>query len=86
MNTTNYLAAAAALAVAFWPQISAYLKTFLAKRETPAAGDLDTPSYQTAIEDLASVRLRLLKTECLGDAQKQAVDTLTLALVSGSDK
>jgi hypothetical protein len=32
------------------------------------------------------VRRRLVETENLGEAQKAAVDTLTLALVAGSDK
>ena len=44
------------------------------------------PTYQEAIADLASVRLRLLGTDGLTDQAKAAIDTLTLALVSGSDK
>jgi hypothetical protein len=32
------------------------------------------------------VRLRLLGTAKLGDEQKKAIDTLTLALVDGSDQ
>ena len=43
------------------------------------------PTYQSAIADLAHVRLRLLQTEKLDDAAKKAIDTLTLALVAGSD-
>lgn len=44
------------------------------------------PTYQEAIADLASVRLRLLGTDGLSEQAKAAIDTLTLALVSGSDK
>jgi cytochrome c-type biogenesis protein CcmH/NrfG len=44
------------------------------------------PTYQSAIADLAHVRLRLLQTDSLDDKAKAAIDTLTLALVSGSDK
>lgn len=43
-------------------------------------------TYLTAIENLGVVRARLVQTESLGEAQKAAIDTLTLALVSGSDK
>lgn len=44
------------------------------------------PTYQGAISDLAVVRRRLLETQQLTDAAKQAIDTLTLALVAGSDQ
>jgi len=44
------------------------------------------PTYQSAIADLANVRLRLLQTELLNDQAKAALDTLTLSLVAGSDK
>jgi hypothetical protein len=36
--------------------------------------------------DLQSVRLRLVRTDCLAQDQKNAIDVLTLALVDGSDK
>ena len=53
----------------------------------PAPGKpAGTTSYITAIENLGIVRTRLVQTESLGEAQKAAIDTLTLALVSGSDK
>lgn len=44
------------------------------------------PSYSKAIDDLACVRTRLKVTGCLKDEQLKAIDTLTLALVAGSDK
>ena len=48
----------------------------------PAAG----VGYQKAMADLASVRKRLADTKTLDDATKKAIDTLTLALVAGSDQ
>jgi len=61
-------------------------------RVTPAAlGPAQTlvtpgPTYQSAIADLANVRRRLVQTQRLDDAVKKAIDTLTLALVAGSDE
>lgn len=43
-------------------------------------------SYEAAIHNLAVVRSRLVRTSLLADEQKKAIDTLTLALVAGSDK
>ena len=48
----------------------------------PAAG----VGYQKAIADLANVRKRLSSTQQLDDKVKTAIDTLTLALVAGSDQ
>jgi hypothetical protein len=42
--------------------------------------------YQKAMHDLATVRLRLIQTKQLDDKAKSAIDTLTLALVAGSDQ
>lgn len=42
--------------------------------------------YQAAIADLANVRKRLADTKALDDAARKAIDTLTLALVAGSDQ
>lgn len=43
-------------------------------------------TYQRAMADLATVRRRLIETKQLDDAAKKAIDTLTLALVAGSDQ
>ena len=51
----------------------------------PAAG----VGYEEAIHNLALVRSRLNATDLLGEEkspQRAAIDTLTLALVAGSDK
>lgn len=52
-----------------------------APRPAPAA-----VGYQRSMADLATVRLRLLQTKQLDDKVKAAIDTLTLALVAGSDQ
>ena len=62
----------------------------LARQATPALGPSPapphlTPTYQSAIADLAHVRLRLVQTKALDETAKKAIDTLTLALVAGSD-
>jgi hypothetical protein len=43
-------------------------------------------TYQSAIASLASVRSRLVATGGLTEPVKSAIDTLTLALVAGSDE
>jgi hypothetical protein len=50
--------------------------------QKPAAGI----GYQKAMADLATVRRRLVETKQLDDQAKKAIDTLTLALVAGSDQ
>lgn len=42
-------------------------------------------TYQRAMLDLANVRKRLVATTGLDEKAKAAIDTLTLALVAGSD-
>lgn len=90
---TSALAAAAAVVVLLWPKIQSVfgwatglwqgvLDAPLPKPHEEAVA----PSYQSAIANLATVRLRLRLTERLGDEQKKAVDALTLALVDGSDQ
>lgn len=90
MTTAQYIAAAAAVIVAFWPALkaggeSAIRWWFSDDHDHPPARLLG-PSFQTSINSLAGIRQRLSATGCLGDTQKQAIDALTLALVDGSDK
>ena len=86
----QYALGAAAVLVAAWPQIREVASSLMSEDKTvPAPKPLNevvSPNYQTAIANLATVRLRLIHTEGLGDPQKAAIDTLTLALVAGSDK
>lgn len=84
----TFLAIAAAVAVLLWPQrqkqspASFALPSLDLGPPTPAPM---TPTYKAAISALADVRERLVKTECLGDAESKAINAITLALVSGSD-
>lgn len=77
--------AAAALLVAFWPQIKAGVMAWQWPSPEPV-GESEAVPYQTSIAYLADVRTRLKATGLLDDARKAAIDTLTLALVEGSDQ
>lgn len=89
MSIIQYACAAAAVAVAAWPQIRDAVTHMLSDDpNVPPPKPLDqavSPNYQMAISHLAAVRLRLLHTDHLEDDQKKAIDILTLALVDGSD-
>lgn len=76
MTWAQMAAAAVAVVVGLWPQLK------LIPKVIPSSG----PTYQEAIANLALVRARMLATDTLGDEQRKAIDTLTLALVAGSDK
>lgn len=92
MTTAQILAAVTGLATLAWPKLAPWatgLWQGLAKPKPPLPTPPEeavAPSYTTAIENLASVRTRLKATACLNDAELKAIDTLTLALVAGSDK
>lgn len=78
----------AAAAVAAWPQIASVVKSLALggirlPSRAPAASSV---SYEKAIRDIAEVRFRLVDTDLLTDEAKKAIDSLTLALVAGSDK
>lgn len=81
------------MVVAFWPQIKAAASAVVDGFGSFRGGETDavakataSVSYQQAIAYLAEVRTRLKVTEKLDDARKVAIDTLTLALVEGSDQ
>lgn len=89
MTPEQIAMAAIAAAVAFWPNVADLAKKGLAVLRGRPAGPSVVPggvSFEAAVHDLASVRSRLVATGHLGDEQKSAIDALTLALVSGSDK
>lgn len=84
------LIGAAALAVAAWPHIKtvvlwAYDKATTATKNAEGVLLKDV-AYERAFHDLAIVRNRLVSTGMLNEAEKKAIDTLTLALIAGSDK
>lgn len=80
-----------AAVVVAWPKIAAVGKFVLGKLPgvpVPPPGGAAV-GYEEAIHNLARVRARLNTTGLLGDEkspQRAAIDTLTLALVAGSDK
>lgn len=76
-----------ALLVLFSPWMIAKAVYLLGHGDIPyTAKPAAAVSYQKAMADLANVRLRLLETKQLDDKVKAAIDTLTLALVAGSDQ
>ena len=76
----------AAVGFLAWPVIQ-QVPAFVARMASRKAGGSPKGlTYQSAVASLADVRSRLLATECLKDPQKGAINTLTLALVDGSDK
>lgn len=90
MSILQTVCGVSAVVVAAWPAISKTVAGYFSEDKTvPAPKPLNeavAPNYQTAIANLAAVRLRLLRTDCLDVDQKAAIDVLTLALVDGSDK
>jgi hypothetical protein len=82
-------AAVIAAGVVAWPKLVQLVKSL--RRFTPAGpvAPAAPVSYEGSIHNLALVRARLNSTGLLGDEkspQRAAIDTLTLALVAGSDK
>ena len=78
------LLGAAALLIA-GPSLWRARPVILGPSEAAAKPPHLAPTYQSAIADLAHVRLRLVQTKALDETAKKAIDTLTLALVAGSD-
>lgn len=83
MSPLVVLLAVAGAALLLWPKPQDKPRDPNPFRAAAAAAQ---PSYQASLSALAAVRLRLLRTENLTDQTRAAIDTLTLALVSGSDK
>jgi hypothetical protein len=82
MTILQGVAAAAAVIVAAGPQLKKALALFGPR---PSADGV-APSYRDAMTALASVRLRLKATDRLDEERKKAFDSITLALVDGSDQ
>ena len=82
MTYTQMAAVAAAVVIAGWPIVSTLAAWFAARPQDSSV----VPAYGKAMADLQSVRARLIRTGCLAQDQKNAIDVLTLALVDGSDK
>ena len=90
MTPEQVIAAVFAAAVLAWPKIVAVVKSAWGHIPAVPLPHLGGPvGYEDAIHNLALVRTRLNSTGLLGDEkspQRAAIDTLTLALVAGSDK
>ena len=95
MSADKIIALVFGVLILAWPAIFSWVKQGLESlphstpRVIPPPRPTPTPaatSYIAAIENLGIVRTRLVQTECLGEQQKAAIDTLTLALVGGSEK
>lgn len=82
----TFLAIASAIAILLWPSAQKAEKLLPSlDLSEPVVVPNTLPSYQSAISSLADVRTRLAKTEQLGEAESKAINTITLALVAGSD-
>jgi hypothetical protein len=79
-----FLLGAAALLIA-GPSLWRARPVILGPSEAAAKPPHLAPTYQSAISDLAHVRLRLVQTKALDETARKAIDVLTLALVAGSD-
>jgi hypothetical protein len=87
MTYPQLAALAVATAIVAWPTLRVVAGWLAARRPSlPTVAATVKPSYSTVMDDLQSVRLRLLRTGCLAQDQKNAIDILTLALVDGSDQ
>lgn len=82
MSLDKIIALAVGGMILFAPTLLKWLEAGWAKLPAKRSGT----SYITAVENLGLVRTRLVQTECLNEPQKAAIDTLTLALVGGSEK
>jgi hypothetical protein len=85
--TTMLIVSAAAMLIA--PAIAARIKR---KASSPTSWDLlevqrpAVPTFIEATSDLSNVRKRLNSTGHLDEDQREAIDTLQLALTAGSDQ
>lgn len=90
MTVEQIGAAVIAAVVVAWPKIEAVAKSLWGKLPSVPMPHLSGPvGYEEAIHNLALVRARLNSTGLLGEEkspQRASIDTLTLALVAGSDK
>lgn len=88
MTVEQIGAAVIAAGVVAWPKLVQLAKS-LRGVVPPSGPQSASVGYEEAIHNLAVVRARLNSTGLLGDdksPQRAAIDTLTLALVAGSDK
>jgi hypothetical protein len=88
MDVWQYLAAAAAIGVAVWPQVKEYATVMWHRAPAVPVKPANTPSdkaegvasYMDCIFYLSEVREYLRAAGTYDDAKKAAIDLLTLAL------
>lgn len=73
----------AAVAVSQWPRIAPLLRRM--PRPAPPSA-VTAVTYQQSLEALAVVRSRLVFAGGVDEPAQNAIETLTLALVAGSDR
>lgn len=87
----QYAAVLIAILVVLFPEIKKLLKSCslpslgTASKNSAKSSEKKVPTFAEAINALSVVRTRINHTDSLGDQQKSAIDSLTLALVDGSD-
>jgi hypothetical protein len=84
MTIAGLLAAAAA--ILFWPKSKPAPVPMPFEPLSPEPMAPRVPGFLEATAALAEVRKRLVATDELGEEEREAIDTLQLALTSGSDK
>lgn len=77
---------AAAAVLLFWPPAKQAANPYTPSPAELAPPQPRIPTYIDAVACLQTVRHRLVETEQLGEAQQDAIDTITLALVRGSER
>lgn len=77
---------AAAAVLLFWPSSKPVANPYFPAPAELAPPQPRIPSYIDAVACLQTVRHRLVESEQLGEAQQDAIDTITLALVRGSER
>lgn len=76
----------AAVAVSQWPRIAPLLRRPAPPANGTTPAPVTLPSFHSALESLASVRTRLVACGGVTDEASKAIETLTLALMQGSDR
>jgi hypothetical protein len=76
---------AAGIALLLWPSsTSVESSPYVSAPYVPATPR--APTYLDAVSALQTVRHRLVETEQISEAERTAIDSLTLALVRGSER
>jgi hypothetical protein len=89
--TAIALSVVAVLLALAWNPLVAWVRSAMASSgplspvPAPPAGPVRTP-FSAAIDALAVVRNRLVDTGCLDEPAKAAIEAVTHALISGTDK